>query len=90
MTKRRLILKSDNIIFSILIINSQMQRKVLGEEERGLTRNDSIPAIEGMNFSMSRNFSQNMDILGLLTKKSSEHPDLFAGMSNTPNFPLRQ
>ena len=85
------ILKSDNIIFSFLIINSQMQPGKKDEGLRGMVKTDSIGAIEPLSLSRARNLSENMGVLGMLAARvSSEHPDLFAGLSNTPVIPMRQ
>lgn len=71
-----------------MIINSQMQPERQPDE---IIRVNSRSEAEQLSLSRGRNFSQNMETLGMLTRRvSSEHPDLFAGMSNAPMLPQRQ
>ena len=58
-------------------------------DKESLIRTDSIPAIDHPELSRGNNFSQNMDILGLLSRASSEHPDLFATHPNAAPYVTR-
>ena len=54
------------------------------KQPEGFARTDSIVGTDLLGLSNRRNFSQNMEVLGMLSRASSDRPDLFQGISQTP------